>query len=313
MNDRIRTALYRAGIIIAMLAAITLVTSLSNGEDGMSAVTIEAVASPAADAFPAVEIEARAAYVYDMKEGKSLYEKDSEQQLPLASLTKLMSAYVAATSAPDYLLVRITPADIRQEGDSGLRPDEEWNIRKLIDYSLVVSSNDGMSAIASATGAFIGEGGEAGAEDRFIRRMNETARSIGLSQTYFLNQSGLDVSDALSGGYGSARDIALLMNRILTEAPHLLEATSAKEITISSKDVAHEAENTNKSVASIPHVIASKTGYTGLSGGNLVIAFDAGIDHPIIISVLGSSYDGRFSDMQKLVSATLGYLSSQER
>ena len=51
--------------------------------------------------------------------------------------------------------------------------------------------------------------------------------------------------------------------------------------------------------------IASKTGFTDLAGGNLVIAFDAGLSHPIIISVLGSTQEGRFRDVEKLVTASL--------
>ena len=57
-------------------------------------------------------------------------------------------------------------------------------------------------------------------------------------------------------------------------------------------------------------LIASKTGYTDLAGGNLVIAFDAGFNHPIIVSVLGSTIDGRFTDAEALVWAALAYLQN---
>jgi D-alanyl-D-alanine carboxypeptidase len=69
--------------------------------------------------------------------------------------------------------------------------------------------------------------------------------------------------------------------------------------------------NTNKAIDLLPNVIASKTGFTDLAGGNLVVAFDAGIAHPIIIAVLGSSFDGRFDDMTKLVNSTIEYLSGR--
>jgi D-alanyl-D-alanine carboxypeptidase len=70
----------------------------------------------------------------------------------------------------------------------------------------------------------------------------------------------------------------------------------------------YSAENTNVVIDKIPNLIASKTGYTDLAGGNLVIAFDAGLNHPIIISVLGSTEKGRFSDVLQLVQATLKQL-----
>jgi D-alanyl-D-alanine carboxypeptidase (penicillin-binding protein 5/6) len=259
--------------------------------------------------FPDVEVEAKAAYVYDALTGKSLFEKDPELQWPLASLTKLVSAVTASNIVPEYMLVRITPDDLRQEGDTGLYPDEEWNVRKLIDYSLVVSSNDGMSAIASVAGSHIGGENET-PNQIFVDEMNKFAKSIGLSQTYFLNQSGLDVTPALSGGYGSAKDMAILMDYIIKNDPHLLEATSYDRILIPSSTTIHTAQNTNKSIPTIPNVIASKTGFTDLSGGNVVVAWNAGLSHPIIISVLGSSYDGRFVDLNKLVDATLTYLTN---
>ncbi len=61
-------------------------------------------------------------------------------------------------------------------------------------------------------------------------------------------------------------------------------------------------KNTNEVVQNIDGLIASKTGYTDLSGGNLVVAFDAGLNHPIIVTVLGSSQEGRFSDTLKLIN-----------
>jgi serine-type D-Ala-D-Ala carboxypeptidase (penicillin-binding protein 5/6) len=260
--------------------------------------------------FPVVSLEARSAYVYDVLSDKVLYEKDAELQWPLASLTKLMSALVASELIPNYMLVKITKDDLREEGDTGLHPDEEWNINKLIDYSLVVSSNDGMKAIASVAGALAGSTATTTPEQAFIKKMNEKAHSLGLKETYFLNQSGLDESNTLSGGYGSAKDVALLVDHILETNPHLLEATSFKETHVSSNNASHDAVNTNKAILTIPNIIASKTGYTNLSGGNVVVALNAGIDRPIIISVLGSSYEGRFTDLTNLVNATLTYLTS---
>lgn len=269
----------------------------------------ESTATP----FPAVDIEAKSAYVYDASTGKVLYEKEAELQWPLASLTKLMSALTARKLIPDYMLVRITSDDLREEGDTGLLVGEEWKVDRLIDYSLIVSSNDGVRAIAAVAGSQIGKTATSSVEtpqESFVRAMNETAREIGLSETYFLNQSGLDVSKTLSGGYGSAKDVARLVDYILKNDPHLLEATSYEKTDVASNNKTHNATNTNKALPEIPNVIASKTGYTDLSGGNVVVAWNAGINHPVIISVLGSSYDGRFKDLSTLVDATLSYLAS---
>lgn len=259
--------------------------------------------------FSPISIEAKSAYILDVSTGKVLYEKNEDVQWPLASLTKLMVALTASKLVPDYMLVRITSDDIHEEGDTGLFPDEEWNFKKLMDYSLVVSSNDGIKAIASIAGAELALSSATSSEALFIEQMNKVAHDIGLTETYFLNQSGLDMSATLSGGYGSAKDMALLVNYILKNNPHMLEATTLSKTLISSKNKTHSAINTNKSVENIPNVLASKTGYTQLSGGNVVLAWNVGLDHPIIISVLGSSYDGRFNDLDTLVNATMKYFA----
>jgi D-alanyl-D-alanine carboxypeptidase (penicillin-binding protein 5/6) len=268
-------------------------------------------------AFGDVMIEAKSAYVYDAVTGEVLFEKNSDLQLPLASLTKVMTALAASNLLPDKDLVRITSDDLREEGDSGLMVSEEWSVRNLIDFSLIVSSNDGARALASVAGAFLRGTASTTAIDStppretFVKEMNATAHRLGLRASYFLNSSGLDVSATLAGGYGSAKDMSLLVNHILKTKPHLLEATSFHELSIPSSRETHTAVNTNKAIDMIPNVIASKTGFTDLAGGNLVVAFDAGIAHPVIIAVLGSSFDGRFQDMAQLVGYTVEYLAKR--
>ncbi len=247
--------------------------------------------------FHAPIFEAKAVYIYDAAADKVVFEHNSSLQLPLASLTKLMTAVTAKNLLPDYVLVRISRENLLEEGDTGLLIGEEWTLGNLLDFSLVASSNDGIQAIAEATGG-----------PSFVAQMNALAQEMGLHESYFLNPSGLDVSTSLSGGYGSARDVAMLVAHILGSDPHLLEATSFNTLTISSKTAMHKIVNTDKALDAIPNVLASKTGFTDLSGGNLVVAFDAGLGHTMIITILGSSYDGRFEDMKKLVDETVRYL-----
>jgi len=76
------------------------------------------------------------------------------------------------------------------------------------------------------------------------------------------------------------------------------------------KGINYTAENTNKLVDSLPKTTGSKTGYTVLAGGNLVMEFD--FDRPIIITILGSTKDGRFEDMTKLYNHTRQYLHNNK-
>lgn len=248
------------------------------------------------DPFQSISLAAQAAYVFDTRTGKVLFSHNAEAQLPLASLTKVMTALVASKISGDTVVA--------------LPAGEEWNLKELLDYTLMVSSNEGASAIAGAGGALFRDEtvsqSRTASTDLFVQKMNEEAQALNLAQTFYLNPSGLDVDTELSGAYGSAKDMALLFSHILKEKPSLMEATTYDALHFNSLDgVSHFAENTNIAARTIPGLLASKTGYTDLAGGNLVIAFDAGPAHPIIIAVLGSSQEGRFTDVEKLVAASL--------
>jgi D-alanyl-D-alanine carboxypeptidase (penicillin-binding protein 5/6) len=259
-------------------------------------------------AFSGVVLEAKAAYVFDLSKNEVIFEKNKDSQLPLASLTKLMMALTATDLLPSNSHITIRKEFLQEDGDTGLLSEESWKLKDLLDFSLVVSSNDGARSIASVVGAMDLKTTDydLGRKD-FITKMNETAQKIGLNQTYFLNESGLD-EGGISGGYGSAEDMGKLMQYILTNKPELLEATKYQEIDISSANKTHTAKNTNEDIDLIPGLIASKTGFTSLAGGNLAVAFDASIGRPMIVVVLGSTEIGRFKDVSLLVKATLDYI-----
>ena len=261
------------------------------------------------DPFSGLDIEAKAAYVFDLVTGLPLYAYNENENLPLASLTKVMTAIVATDLVPKSTVVSITKDDVKLEGDSGLLVGEKWRLSDIIDFTLTTSSNDGASAIASVAGS-IGQNAYGvspeQAKNDFVNKMNLKTQELGLSNTYFFNETGLDVGDSVVGSYGTAKDMAILMGYAIKNKSRVIEATSREGFKVSSLDnISHSAINTNKSVDNIPGLIASKTGFTDLAGGNLVVAFDAGMMHPVVVSVLGSSIDGRFKDVEKLVWASL--------
>lgn len=282
--------------------------------------------------FATVKIEAKSAFVWDVINKRPLYEKNALDARPLASLTKVMTAVTIANIAPNLKDVTIKLADLSPEGDSKLRVASTWSVKNLIDYVLLVSSNDGAHALAASAGVSVGAIGNGPKDidainqdvdvsigrEIFIRKMNELSGKIGLTNSTFLNEHGLDSlptqegGQSSSGAYGSARDMAILFEYAMRNYPHILEATRYQDLKISDlQSHNYMAENTNEIINSIPSPIASKTGYTQLAGGNLVVAFDAGLDRPIIISVLGSSAEGRFTDVLKLVDSTMKYLQSE--
>jgi D-alanyl-D-alanine carboxypeptidase (penicillin-binding protein 5/6) len=267
---------------------------------------VSAPAKFAAGAFDGIKITAKAAYVLDARTGEVLYAKNADARLPLASLTKVMTALVATELAPGYSTIVVSREAVTTDGDSGLTVGEKWSLKNLLDFSLTTSSNDGMRAVGLALGALSSSTSSPQAiESDFIKDMNKKADEIGMKDTYFLNDTGLDESPQKGGAYGSAKDIANLFAYILLHHPTLMSATGKAELQITSLDNAkHLARNTDLIINSLPGVIASKTGYTDLAGGNLALAFDPELGHPIVISVLGSTETGRFEDMLKLVSAS---------
>jgi serine-type D-Ala-D-Ala carboxypeptidase (penicillin-binding protein 5/6) len=254
--------------------------------------------------FEAPAITAKAAVVYDVNNQKIIYAKNADLPLPLASLTKVMTAVTARRMAQDMDRVSIRLEDLMAEGDSGLKVSSSWKTQNLLDYLLVVSSNDGARAIASAASAW--------SKEDFVSEMNKVAKDIGLSNAVFYNEHGLDRGEAESGSYGSAKDVAKLFEYALTNYPGLMEATRYPELIVKDENNGtYIATNTNAAANLIPSLIASKTGYTELAGGNLGIAFDAGLERPIIVVVLGSTQEGRFKDTVNLVQETIKYVSQE--
>ncbi|MES2952956.1 MAG: serine hydrolase [Patescibacteria group bacterium] len=286
------------GYVLGLLGLIGIAIAISDSPPPVIAET----AAPRGIVLDAAKIEAKAAVVYDISRDTFIYSKNAELQLPIASITKLMTAYVAA-SASSSAPVRVSKEALGEEGDSGLYVGENWRLADLISFTLITSSNDGAAAIASALGSRV----------RFVETMNEKARTLDLKQTYFLNPTGLDISPEQSGGYSSAHDVAALLSHIISEQPAIIEKTGLSNLAFQSlSGFTHEARNTNKDLESEFAVFASKTGLTDLAGGNLALAYDAGPGRPMIAVVLGSSAEGRFADMRLLIKETLEFASTEK-
>ncbi len=250
------------------------------------------------------KIEAQAVVVYDVANENVLYERNADSLHSLASISKLMTALLVSELLHDEdRVVTMNREAISQYGNSGLRVGERISIHNLSQYSLLSSSNDAAYAIAYSLGEKIipGEGSQS-----FVDLMNVRAKELGLYNTKFQNPTGLDMSVIESGALGTAEDITKLMEYILKKHRSMLSATRYEELNIYNVDGEfHRAVNTNRSIHDIPNLIGSKTGYTDIAGGNLTIAFDVGFNRPIIVTVLNSSWSGRFSDVEYLVNAVL--------
>lgn len=273
---------------------------------------IKPIETVALTVFDALSLQAKAVYVYDMADQRELYSRNSNAQLPLASLTKIMMTVTTLSILPQNSIITIDANALKSEGNSGLMDNERFHLVDLIELTLLESSNDGASAIANSAGSSgILPVSDNFGRGSFVDSMNILAGKLDMNQTYFLNPTGLDETTGLSGAYGSAKDVANLFSYAISKYPEIFGVTTNENREFESVDLLkHKVKNTNTFVSKIPSLLASKTGYTDLAGGNLVIAFDAGVNHPIIVSVLGSTEKGRFEDAEKLVFASLEFLKT---
>ena len=270
------------------------------------ATTTKEIYSPSS--FQDVNIEAESFVVYDPLTKKIIASRESEKVFPLASVTKVMTGLITETYLPNDAVIKIQASDLSPEGDSGLKIGDTWQRDELVAYTLTVSSNDGARALARVTGGYLKTDMATSTDDAvdvFIKKMNEVSAELELSSLHFNNESGLDINQNKNGGYGSAADVAKLFARAYATAPSVFENTTKSLSYIKSKDGTSKAKNTNEGASSIPGLAASKTGYTGLAQGNLGVVIEMGPANPIVIVVLHSSKDGRFTDIEKLRKAVL--------
>jgi D-alanyl-D-alanine carboxypeptidase (penicillin-binding protein 5/6) len=242
-----------------------------------------------------LNLEARAYVIYNPETKEIIASSDENRVLSLASLTKVMTVLVASE--------RLGPEaniDIREdigENSSGFFGGERWQMANLSALTLVSSSNEGATALAEA----------ATESENLVLLMNKKAQDLNLTSLKFSNPTGLDDGPQL-GGQGSAIEVAKLFAYVLDNKPEILEPTREAMVVERSTDgLDHTVFNTNTIVNQIPGLIASKTGFTDLAGGNLAIAANIGLRRPLIFVVLGSSKEGRFSDTKKLTEASLNY------
>ncbi len=299
---------FRGPIILFALfcaSACTTVLYLSSASASQGQTAAAAYTIP--DAFQQISLEAESVYVMDLTSGRVLYEKNAGVQLPLASLTKVALALAVTEVLPaDYVIT--IPYDTAPRGSAmRLGKGEAWKVRDVVNFTLIASSNSGAEILASAADESLrAVYPDAPRGSATLWRMNDMARSLGLTATYFLNVSGLDISTTQAGAYGSARDMAKLFSFAATNHLAAFAGTTQGGILLTSENGATtSALNTNQALGSIPGLVMGKTGLTDLAGGNLAIVFDVGVGHPVVAVVMHSSEKGRFEDMKTIVAAAM--------
>jgi D-alanyl-D-alanine carboxypeptidase len=285
--------LYYATLVLflPLFAGIFFLFTKDSQKDSMEGYKVEEVI-PKDISLSSVNTTAHSAFVMNLNTGNVLYEKNSNKLLPLASLTKLVTAKVAYDNLSVDKLTIEKSEDFPEYGDSRLQNGEYWNSSDLITYTLLTSSNDGAhSLLKNSTNTTFS----------FTQKMNSFVATIGLSQTEFKNETGLD-NDAtgVPNTKGTAQEFAKLLSYLTKNDLALFEKTKHSHIFLNTPDGVQDTVNTNSEVNNIVGILMSKTGYTDLAGGNLAIVTDMGLNEPTAFVVLKSSRESRFDDILKL-------------
>lgn len=217
-----------------------------------------------------------AAYVMDARTGKVLHSRNADTRLHPASLTKMMTLYVVFQAVERGELSLDTKIKITSKAAAeppsklGLRTGQTIALRYLIRAAAVKSANDAATALGIAV---------SGSEAAFARRMNRTAKSLGMTRTTFKNAHGLTESGHLS----TARDMSILGRHLLFDYPEYYNLFSRRTTDASVREVA----NTNRRLlANYRGADGIKTGYTRAAGFNLVASAERGNER-IIATVFG--------------------------
>lgn len=234
-------------------------------------------------------IDASSAVVFNTKSSKFLYSLNSRQELPVASLTKIMTAMAVLDNLSKDDIVIVPEEAIRVDGEKQtLYLNETITVGNLFTMMLVESSNDAAYALAY-------HGQKLGLD--IVYKMNEKALKIGMRDTHFLDPAGLD-----DMGYSTAEDV-LKMVRYSQNYPEIWKTLTQKEVDIPSLDgsIVHVTRNTNQLLGIIGNIVGGKTGYTDAAGGCMILlVYLPEKDDTIISVVLGS--DQRFTDTQTLIN-----------
>lgn len=217
-----------------------------------------------------------AAMVMDARSGKVLHSRNADTRLHPASLTKMMTLYIAFEAIRLGEISADTKVKISKKAAAeppsklGLKAGQSIRLRYLLRAAAVKSANDAATAIGEAI---------SGSEAAFARRMNRTAKALGMTRTTFKNAHGLTEAGHLS----TARDMTTMGRRLFYDYPQYYNMFSRRSTDAGLKTV----NNTNRRLLSnYRGADGIKTGYTRAAGFNLVASAERGKER-IIATVFG--------------------------
>jgi serine-type D-Ala-D-Ala carboxypeptidase (penicillin-binding protein 5/6) len=244
-----------------------------------------------AQQVPAPAIAAKSWLLLDYASGQTLTAQNADERAEPASLTKLMTAYLAFQALQQKTITpaQVVPVSERAWKAPGSRmfiqPRLPVTIDELLHGAIVQSGNDACIALAEAI---------AGSEDAFVQMMNREAQRLGLKNTHFMNATGLPDPQH----YSTASDLAKLASALVRDYPEYYPLYAVKEYRYNNIS----QPNRNRLMAMDPTVDGIKTGHTENAGYCLVASAKRG-NRRMLSVVLGTASDNlRAGESQKLLN-----------
>ena len=205
-----------------------------------------------AETVSAPSVSASAAVLIRADTGSVLYEKDADRQMPMASTTKIMTAWLTLESAAEEdRIVTVTEEMVRVEGSSmGLKAGYALPLSGLATGMLLASGNDAANAAAIAVGGDV---------ESFVRMMNARAKEIGMEHTCFVTPSGLDAEGHVSTAADMARLAACALEN---DAFASIVRERQLPVTFTNPEITAYYNNHNKLLRLYEDCIGVKTGFT---------------------------------------------------
>ena len=227
-------------------------------------------------------IDAKAAIIYDLKSDRILYDKNLAESLPIASITKVVSALVVLENMDleEVFTVPSEAINVTKENGAELFLHENLTVDNLLRLMLIQSNNDAAYTLALNS------------DFDFVAEMNALVERLNMINTRFYDPAGFD-----DRGFSTVSDLINLVEYSL-KYDYLWQIMGTKNATITSVEgIIHNITNTNKLLGQNLEIIGGKTGYTDLAMENMLTVFSHGKASFATI-VLGSNQ--RFLDTQEL-------------
>lgn len=237
-------------------------------------------------------IDADVALIYDLNTNQILFSKNPNKRVPMASITKIMTAIIALENKKENDKYSVSKSALVGEDSMGLSAGETLSLEELLYGLMLHSGNDAAEVLAD---------NYKNGRENFIEAMNEKAKSLGLSDTNFTNPTGLEGDGEQ---YTTAHDLLVITNYALNNFPQFRKviATFNYVIPDTRTHKAYYLENETNLLTSYPGVLGVKTGYTPEANLCLVTYLNYR-GQKIIGIILGSN--NRREEMKELLDYSL--------